>query len=232
MLDPSFLDSCRKLSATRSCFPPCSALSCGEKNLQADRQPASRIPYWCSNALEDRNHASVPEVTAGRGSADAAEVFNFEISTQPANKYLVLDGQQRLTSLFAAFKGTYGHRTLYIDVLSGSPEGKDPGNEYYDCRFLSSAEALKLTEEARGGVFIRRSSEARRLSLAFSAPYRMVRYSRHRIRLQFRAGRRIPAGRQERRSPIGHLGCSGPLTNRARRLYTESEVVFFPHQLS
>jgi uncharacterized protein with ParB-like and HNH nuclease domain len=41
----------------------------------------------------------------------------------------VLDGQQRLTSLFAAFKGTYNHKRLYIDVLSGSPEGKDPGKE-------------------------------------------------------------------------------------------------------
>ena len=54
------------------------------------------------------------------------EVFNFETSTDAANKYLVLDGQQRLTSIFAAFKGTYSHKRLYIDALSGSPEGKDP----------------------------------------------------------------------------------------------------------
>ncbi len=74
------------------------------------------------------------------------EVFSFETSTTSANKYLVLDGQQRLTTIFAAFKGTYSHKRLYIDVLSGNPEGKDPGNEYYDCQFLSDTEAAYLTQ--------------------------------------------------------------------------------------
>lgn len=81
---------------------------------------------------------------------EIAEVFNFETSTDTSNKYLVLDGQQRLTSLFAAFKGTYNHKRLFIDVLSGSAEGKDPGNEYYDCKFLATAEAVALTN-ANGG---------------------------------------------------------------------------------
>jgi uncharacterized protein with ParB-like and HNH nuclease domain len=72
---------------------------------------------------------------------ETVEVFNFETSTDSGNKYLVLDGQQRLTSLFAAFKGTYNHKKLFIDVLSGSPEGKDPGNEYYNCQFLTSTES-------------------------------------------------------------------------------------------
>ena len=71
-------------------------------------------------------------------------------STNAENKYLVLDGQQRLTSLFAAFKGTYGHKRLYIDALSGSSEGKDPGNEYYDCQFLSDKEATELTKTSDG----------------------------------------------------------------------------------
>jgi len=53
----------------------------------------------------------------------------------------VLDGQQRLTSLFAAFKGTYSHKVLYIDILSGDADGKDPGSEYYSTQFLSAAEA-------------------------------------------------------------------------------------------
>jgi hypothetical protein len=76
---------------------------------------------------------------------ETSEVFTFETATDSSNKYLVLDGQQRLTSLFAAFKGTYDHKRLFIDVLSGSPEGKDPGNEYYDCKFLTQAEALSLS---------------------------------------------------------------------------------------
>ena len=77
---------------------------------------------------------------------ETPEVFNFETSSDAGNKYLVLDGQQRLTSLFAAFKGTYNHKRLFIDALSGSSEGKDPGNEYYDCQFLSAVEAASLTE--------------------------------------------------------------------------------------
>ena len=81
---------------------------------------------------------------------EVPEVFTFETSAEPGNKYLILDGQQRLTSLFAAFKGTYGHKRLYIDVLSGSPEGKDPGNEYYDCQFLSDKEAAALTAASDG----------------------------------------------------------------------------------
>jgi len=78
------------------------------------------------------------------------EVFNFETSTDAGNKYLVLDGQQRLTSVFSAFKGTYSHKRLYIDALSGSSEGKDPGNEYYDCRFLSEKEASEISSASDG----------------------------------------------------------------------------------
>ena len=78
------------------------------------------------------------------------EIFNFETSIDTGNKYLVLDGQQRVTSVFAAFKGTYSHKRLYIDALSGSSEGKDPGNEYYDCQFLSEKEATDLTKTSDG----------------------------------------------------------------------------------
>jgi hypothetical protein len=81
---------------------------------------------------------------------ETVEVFNFETATDSSNKYLVLDGQQRLTSLFAAFKGTYNHRRLFIDVLSGSPEGKDPGNEYYDCKFLAASEAAAFSASNGG----------------------------------------------------------------------------------
>ncbi len=81
---------------------------------------------------------------------ETAEVFTFETSTDNSNKYLVLDGQQRSTSLFAAFKGTYNHKRLFVDVLSGSPEGKDPRNEYYDCQFLSATEASSLTASTGG----------------------------------------------------------------------------------
>lgn len=78
------------------------------------------------------------------------EVFNYETSTDNSSKYLVLDGQQRLTSLFAAFKGTYNHKRLYIDVLSGNPEGEDPGKEYFECLFLLQPEAAVLNAANNG----------------------------------------------------------------------------------
>lgn len=77
----------------------------------------------------------------------APQVFNFEKSEEHAEKYLVLDGQQRLTSLYVAFKGTYDHKKLYLDILSGDSTDKDPGNEYYECEFLSATEV-----EQRNGV--------------------------------------------------------------------------------
>lgn len=70
----------------------------------------------------------------------APQVFNFEESEENAEKYLVLDGQQRLTSLHVAFNGTYDHKKLHLDILSGDSTDKDPGNEYYDCAFLSTSE--------------------------------------------------------------------------------------------
>jgi hypothetical protein len=71
-------------------------------------------------------------------------VFTFETSESNSNKYLVLDGQQRLTSLYCIFHGTYNNRLLYINVLSGSPDDKDPGDAYYECEFLTPLEADHL----------------------------------------------------------------------------------------
>ncbi len=59
----------------------------------------------------------------------------------------VLDGQQRLTSLYIALRGSLDGRRLYLDLLSGDPADKDPGEMYYDLRFLGGAEAAKLNAE-------------------------------------------------------------------------------------
>lgn len=80
---------------------------------------------------------------------DNAQVFSYETSNNES-KYLVLDGQQRLTSLYVAFKGTYNHRRLFIDVLSGDSTDKDPGDEYYDCQFLTESEANSLSNANNG----------------------------------------------------------------------------------
>jgi hypothetical protein len=39
---------------------------------------------------------------------------------------------------------------MYLDVLSGDATGKDPGNTYYDCRFLSAGDADLLNAETNG----------------------------------------------------------------------------------
>ena len=63
----------------------------------------------------------------------------------------VLDGQQRLTSLNIACAGTLDGRKLYLDVLSGCRENRDPGEMYYDFRFLNGAEVSELNEPVSRG---------------------------------------------------------------------------------
>lgn len=70
-------------------------------------------------------------------------------SSDSTERYLVLDGQQRLTSLFVALSGTYGGKRLFVDVLSGERGSKDPGDVYWDCRFLTEKEANDLNQWPR-----------------------------------------------------------------------------------
>lgn len=65
-------------------------------------------------------------------------------SGKSSESYLVLDGQQRLTSLYVAMAGTYQNKKLYVDALSGDRGDKDPGDTYWDCRFLTETEAKTL----------------------------------------------------------------------------------------
>lgn len=79
---------------------------------------------------------------------DAGITVDFE-SGGSSERYLVLDGQQRLTSLFVALAGTYDGKKLFLDVLSGVKGEKDPGNVYWDCRFLTEGEAKELNRWPR-----------------------------------------------------------------------------------
>ena len=63
----------------------------------------------------------------------------------------VLDGQQRLTSLNIACAGTLDDRKLFLDVLSGDPENKDPGEMYYDFQFLTGTELAERNSVASDG---------------------------------------------------------------------------------
>lgn len=66
--------------------------------------------------------------------------------TTTGERYLVLDGQQRLTALYVALTGTYESKRLFVDVLSGERGEKDTSEAYWDCRFMTEAEASKLNE--------------------------------------------------------------------------------------
>ncbi len=80
---------------------------------------------------------------------DPAQTITYEES-QDQDRYLVLDGQQRLTTLLVALQGTFAGKRFYLDVLSRKTEDKDPGDTYYDGRFLTLEEARSLNAEGDG----------------------------------------------------------------------------------
>jgi hypothetical protein len=106
--------------------------------------PIGAVMLWRTNTVQRYRRMSRDMDT------DTLATFVFESTQNQNQKYLVLDGQQRLTSLYVSFRGSYNHRKLYLDVLSGDSTDKDPGNEYYDCRFLSKTEADARNDEQNG----------------------------------------------------------------------------------
>ena len=106
--------------------------------------PIGAVMLWRTNTVQ-RYRRIARDIDTG-----TTATFVFESTQDQSQKYLVLDGQQRLTSLFVSFRGSYNHRKLYLDVLSGDSTDKDPGNEYYDCRFLSKTEADARNGEQNG----------------------------------------------------------------------------------
>ncbi|RLI48168.1 MAG: hypothetical protein DRP09_21685 [Candidatus Thorarchaeota archaeon] len=109
------------------------------------RFPIGAIMLWKTATLQ-RYRRILREI-----DAKSPQIFSYETSVENDSKYLVLDGQQRLTSLFVAFKGLYNHRRLFIDILSGPTEDKDPGDIYYDCRFLADSEVKALNSKSKNG---------------------------------------------------------------------------------
>jgi len=106
--------------------------------------PIGAVMLWRTQSIQRYRRIS-RDIDTG-----VAAKFVYEESTANNHRYLVLDGQQRLTSLYICFRGSYDNRKMYLDVLSGDATDKDPGNEYYDCRFLSVSEAEALNVEANG----------------------------------------------------------------------------------
>lgn len=65
---------------------------------------------------------------------------DFQVPADNSKKCLVLDGQQRLQSLFIGLKGSFEGRELYLDILSG--EIAAPDDIKYKFAFLEKSKAL------------------------------------------------------------------------------------------
>jgi uncharacterized protein with ParB-like and HNH nuclease domain len=68
------------------------------------------------------------------------KLTNFYVSENNKQKMLVLDGQQRLQSLFIGLKGSYERYELYFNVLSGDGENSD--DVKYIFKFLPADKAI------------------------------------------------------------------------------------------
>ena len=74
--------------------------------------------------------------------------FRFQENLNGNRLKVVLDGQQRLQSLFLALYGRYGNEHLYFDVLSGE-EPDDFKEERYGFDFMTSADADEHNKVAK-----------------------------------------------------------------------------------
>ncbi len=71
---------------------------------------------------------------------DGIRLSDFEVPVTEKKKCLVLDGQQRLQSLFIALKGSFEKRELYFNVLSGDIAA--PDDVKFKFAFLKSEQAV------------------------------------------------------------------------------------------
>src|SRR5438128_1247397 len=67
------------------------------------------------------------------------KLTDYYVPSDTKVKRLVLDGQQRLQSLYIGLKGSYQGRELYLDILSGDVVA--PEDIRYKFRFLSTEES-------------------------------------------------------------------------------------------
>ena len=70
---------------------------------------------------------------------DSLRLSDFYVPENSRKKCLVLDGQQRLQSLFIGLCGSYDGKELYFDILSG--EIAAPDDIKYNFKFLKSADS-------------------------------------------------------------------------------------------
>ncbi len=102
------------------------------------RYPFGSMLFWESTPEKYREfdkHYRINEPT----------YYTMQKNTQKAHKTLILDGQQRLQSLYIAMYGTYNDNQLYFDVFS-NPE-REVSERRYEFEFLSEDEVGKRNEK-------------------------------------------------------------------------------------
>ena len=80
--------------------------------------PISTLLVWKTKS-EIRHRKFIDNWTA------SIKLSDFFIPENERKKYLVLDGQQRLQSLFIGLRGSFAGKELYFDVMSGESSSSD-----------------------------------------------------------------------------------------------------------
>lgn len=84
--------------------------------------------------------------------------YTFKDNTGNKRIKLVLDGQQRLQSLFIALNGSIDGKELYFDVLSGKT-ADDFREVFYVFRFLKTTESVELNNETKENLKSKENGE-------------------------------------------------------------------------
>lgn len=93
-------------------------------------------------------------------------IHEFEENKKGRRIKLVLDGQQRLSSIYVALRGSFDGRKLYYDVLSGR-ESDDHSEVKYQFAFSDDSESKKVNQEQiakRAAVKSKKKSESEPIS--------------------------------------------------------------------
>jgi hypothetical protein len=77
--------------------------------------------------------------------------FTPQVKARGERGTMVLDGQQRLQSLYLALRGTHEHRVLHLNLLSG--EAGDASEQRFKFEFLGSGEAERRNVATSGTEF-------------------------------------------------------------------------------
>jgi hypothetical protein len=79
----------------------------------------------------------------------SSQRYTFQIKSEGEKGTMVLDGQQRLQTLYLAIYGSYEQKILYFDILSGL-EPDDLSQARYHFEFMSAGEAEQLNRNNEG----------------------------------------------------------------------------------